>query len=177
MSCTDLRVNRISARLTYYHSKHVALRGHTQITLINTVKESYVDKKIIRQPMQTTEGFRLSLNYKSELYMHAPKYCGEPNRWQPGRCHSATHQQMSDGRNNQQHVGPQSWNPGLSETFQQSLLTTKKKNQKQPPPPQKKIKYPQLCYIAICSPHTLKSMLCYGFVSLTLTRSYCCSSG
>lgn len=42
----------------------------------------------------------------------------------PFRCHSATYQQLPDGRNNQQHVDPQSLNPGLSETFQ-SLLTKK----------------------------------------------------
>lgn len=70
MQCTDLKVNRISARLPYYHSKHVALREHKQITLINIVKEGYVDNKIIRQLTQNTEGGRLSLNYKSELYMH-----------------------------------------------------------------------------------------------------------
>lgn len=46
------RVNRISARLPFDHSKLVALREDKQITLMNIVKESYVGNKIIRQPMQ-----------------------------------------------------------------------------------------------------------------------------
>lgn len=46
------------------------LREHKQITLINIVKERYVDNKTIKAAIANTEGVRLSLNYKSELYVH-----------------------------------------------------------------------------------------------------------
>lgn len=46
------------------------LREHKQITLINIVKERYVDNKTIKAAIANTEGVRLSLIYKSELYVH-----------------------------------------------------------------------------------------------------------